>query len=229
MTRKTELDIEKLVSHGCYEEALGILATATRAEVARAHIRQLHRFTHSEKTREALNKARTTLVGESVERKIQRLVKTDQLDSARIIVESALSDHESAFNCYMLGYILYRMARYVESARYLEQAFQLSDSPFHAVWLGYALERQGKLDEALERYVWAIEHRGNETEYRLAGNICFHLGKMQDACVHLEKAISLGCRDEDVAEKVLQIRQKLKYNRLMSRIKNVFSLRKADN
>ena len=229
MTLKTEAEIERLVSKGCYEDALGITVSATKAEVARAHIRQLHRFTGSESTREALNQAKTTLVGESAERKIQRLVKIDQLDAALMVLEQVQGQRESAYICYMFGYILYRMGRYVESGRHLASAFELSGSPFHAVWLGYALERQGKLKEALEKYLWAIEQRGNETEYRLAGNICFHIGDFKNACVYLEKAISLGCRDEDVSEKVLLVRQKQKYTKLMSRLKNMFNLGKAEN
>ncbi|MBN2716564.1 MAG: hypothetical protein JXX14_11975 [Deltaproteobacteria bacterium] len=229
MTRKTEAEIEKLVSKGCYEEALGIDVDATRSAVARAHIRQLHHFTHSEKAREALNQARTALVAESLERKLQRLIKLELLEAARTIAASALEDHESAYNFYMLGYVLYRMARYAESARYLLRAFEMSDSPFHAIWLGYALERQGEMAAALERYLWAVKRRGNETEHRLAGSIYFHMGDMPNACVHLEKAMALGCRDEDVSEKVLLIRQKQRYARLVSRLKSILSIGKAQH
>lgn len=227
MTRRTESDIEKLVSLGCYEEALGVSVEATDAELARAHIRQLHRYAGSETGREALNHARTMLSAESTERKVQRLLNIDQLEAARAIMVKVLETHDSAYNLYMLGYILYRMDRYVESARYMKSAFSLSQSPFHAIWLGYALERQGKLREALAQYLWAVKRRGNETEHRLAGTVYFHLGDSGNACHYLEKAVSMGCRDEDVLEKIAMARQKLKYEKLISRVKSVFRFGRA--
>ena len=229
MTKRTELEIEKLVSMGCYEEALGIPFGATDAEISRAHIRQLHRCAGSEAKREALNHARTILSGERIERKVQRLLNIEQLEAAQSLMAKALEGHTSAYNCYMLGYILYRMDRYVEAERYMNEAFSLSQSAFHAIWLGYTLERQGKLREALSRYLWAIERRGNETEHRLAGNIYFHLGELHNANLFLEKAIAMGCRDEDVLEKVMVARQKLKYEKLISRVKSVFRFGKAGN
>ena len=222
MTKRSEAILEKLVAKGCYEDALDVSFKASPAEVARAHIRQLHFYAHSERAREALNLARTALQSETLERKSRRLVNIDQLEAAQLTMQRALAGRVSAHNYYMLGYILYRMDRYVESERYMRKAFEMSESAFHAIWLGCALERQGKLKEALQQYVWAIESRGNETEHRLAGNLYYHIGDYVHACVHLEKAISLGCRDEDVSDKVLAIRQKQKYVRFISRIKNVF-------
>ncbi len=229
MTRRTESDIEKLVSLGFYEEALGVSFEATDAELARAHIRQLHRYAYSETRREALNHARTILSGESIERKVQRLLNIEQLEAARCVMLKVIEDHSSAYNLYMLGYILYRMGRYVESAKYMKSAFSLSQSPFHAIWFGYALERQGKLREALAQYLWAIERRGNETEHRLAGTVYFHLGDSGNACRFLEKAVSMGCRDEDVLEKIAIATQKLKYAKLISRVKSMFRIGRAEN
>ncbi|MBN2527690.1 MAG: hypothetical protein JXR76_14960 [Deltaproteobacteria bacterium] len=222
MIRRTEAELEKLVSKGCYEEALGVSFDATPSEVARAHIRQLHYFSNSERAREALNQARTALQGENAERKSQRLLNVDQLEAAQVVMERALGTNASAYNYYMQGYILYRMGRYVESEKYMQKAFDRSGSAFHAVWLGCSMERQGKLKEALEQYIFAIEKRGNETEHRMAGNLYYHIGDYVRACTHLEKAVSMGCQDEDVAEKILVIYQKQKYARLITRIKNVF-------
>jgi len=228
MTKRTELEILKLVSTGYYEAALDISVDAAAPVIARAHIRQLHRFSCSVPAREALNRARTALLDETVERRVQRLVNTGQLEDARTVMAKSMGSKPTAYENYMMGYILYHMDRYVEAERCMRQAYEASASPLHSVWLGRSLERQGRSEEALECYLFAIEHRGSEMEHRLAGNLCFHTGQFDKACALLEKSIALGCRDEDVFEKVAAIHQKQKYSRLVSRVRSLFSSRKAD-
>lgn len=220
--------MQQLVALGKYEEALGVSFNASRASVTRAHIRQLHHFSHSESTREALNRAKITLLDESIERKTQRLLNLGQMEAAFLLLEGHIDEHATAYNYYMLGYILYRMDRYVESATYMEKAFGLNDSPFHAIWLGCAWERQGKLRRALKYYLFAIEKRGHETEYRMAGNLYFHVGELSNALHHLQRAIELGAKDEDVFEKVSAIQQKQKLANLKDRVKRFFRVHRSN-
>ncbi|MBN2344169.1 MAG: tetratricopeptide repeat protein [Deltaproteobacteria bacterium] len=228
MTQRTDSSIRRLVAMGKYEEALNVEFGAERASIARAHIRQLHRHSHSESAREALNQAKTVLLDESIERKTQRLMNLGELDSAFTLLESNLSDSPTAYEYYMLGYILYRMGRYAESVTYMEKAFDMTASAFHAIWFGCVLERQGEMKRALEKYVFAIEKRGNETEHRMAGNLYFHLCEYQSAMRHLAKAISLGCKDEDVFEKIAIMRQKQKMLNFKRRVRNFFRFQKSE-
>jgi tetratricopeptide (TPR) repeat protein len=223
MPGREDAELVRWVSTGQYEKALGIGWDATGAEIARAHIRRLHRSAGSAAVRETLNRAKAALLEETPSRRANRYLSIDEPLMALEVLKKNLSIDATASEYHFIGYVLLQLGRYAESASYMEKAFALCAMPFHAIWLGQAYEHVNRREEALEMYLAAVAMRGSETEHRLAGNLCFHMGRFEVSLGHLCAAVVAGCNDAEVHHRVQVLRRRLRWRRLHSYVSRLFS------
>jgi len=224
VANREEGAIIRWVSLGHYEKALDISFEASRFEISRAHIRKLHLCTSSPLAREYLNRAKSALFEETASRRANRLLAIGETQNALIVLQQTLNENSNAHEYHMVGYVLLQLNRCNEAAFYMQKAFALAPTPFNAIWLGQTFEQMNLRSEALEKYLHAIAERGNETEFRLAGNLSYHMGDLRGALAYLLRAVEAGCTDDETLERIRTIRQRLRIAQLRVAIRKFFHL-----
>ena len=206
------------VAGGRYEEALGVPYDPTRDAINRAHVRALARHREDGSLREALNRAKGVLAGETPLEKARRLVRIDRREEALVHLERELEARAGAEAHHLAGYVLAGLGREVEAREHLARAAALRGSALDEIWLGDACERLGDLEAALECYRRAIRARGHATEHALAGKVLDRLGRSAEALSHLDRALALGLRDAEVAERRRTLARRQRRSRLRGRV-----------
>jgi len=228
MTRSEIAEVLARVASGQYEEALGVPIGASRAQINRAHIRQLNRFKDSPTTREALNRAKGLLTCESGAQRGRRLLRLGKRDEALAQLRASVRTDAGAEEHHLLGVTLHQLGRDDEARAHLEVAVRMRGSATDLLWLGYTLERMGLLDEALVPYEQAVRMRGAAEECRQLGNVLMVLDRYDEALPLLNRAAAnLGSMDHDLDERrrAIVARQRLRrVRRIGERAANAMGL-----
>jgi tetratricopeptide (TPR) repeat protein len=201
-----ELFIE-MVEAERYEEALGVSASASRAEATAAFIRLSGRYSGQDRVLIALNKARSAMLSETEVQKGVRLSRLKYLDKLRRHEEELASydralaiDPEDSTAWYNKGRTLSQLGRHEEALDAHDRA--LAIDPFDsATWFqkGLTLYELGRHEEALGPYDCALDIDPDDSAtWFQKGLTLDKLGRHEEELASYDRALTIDPEDSNV-------------------------------
>jgi tetratricopeptide (TPR) repeat protein len=171
-----------------YEKVLGVAFEAPLEEVHRAHIRLLYRFRGDGEVVEAINRAKSALVGENDLERGRRLFRIGQAARALPCLRRAVERRGCAVDYRRLGSSLVELGRSEEALPYLRRALEMQAAAPGAATPGVGLtlslaEEDGSAQAALRH--------GDAMIHRTLGSALVHLGRPEEALAHFQCAARL--------------------------------------
>jgi tetratricopeptide (TPR) repeat protein len=219
MVISERLRIRDHVQSGRYEEALSVSVHASRAEVNRAHIRLLSRHRDCVDTRELLNHAKSRIAGESDIEKGRRFIRIGLKEEALALLMPALEDGGDPDDYLVVGQTLEQAWRLEAALPFFEKAAELRGNAYDHLWHGTVLERLERYNDAIREYERAVALRGSADDHRSLGGVLLKNRRLEEAGVHLIKAVELG--DDLTSPQLLQV---LKAHKNKAKLKRLFQV-----
>lgn len=107
-------------------------------------------------------------------------------------------DHSDALH--LMGLLALDASQYDHAIAWLSRAIRRDPKPAYLASLGSALQRQGRLEDALKAYDKAVQIRPDDANlWRDLGNVLFDLKRPDDALLSFQHVLTLDPEHWDAA------------------------------
>ncbi len=180
-----------LVEAKKYEDALGLDATATIAQINEAHIELFMQFSDNPDVQRALNAAKTLLSNELEGDKGIRLYNTKFKSAALPHLLTAVNENP---NNYLYenytGATLYDLNRKEEALGFFKNALTLNGTGLDNYWVGCCLADLGRLEESIPYLTKAVEmDRQNQIYNNWLGSTLCKVRRYSECLPYLQEAL----------------------------------------